>query len=416
MSDIVAQIVSYCESCGLSVSKKMVEEEIKKLKRSQVIDQYGSKIKQMERDGRYYIRYEGRLITKVTFDRVIDEILKRQNQKGGRTLDSISEEFFKQRYRKCSSGTYGKDMLNYKNYIKGTELATEDITKITTANCYEWFDHCLSVKPHMKEKYFKNIRGTLNQMFRYAKINGWITQNPVAEMDIHRDQLAPATRHQDRELVFSDKERIHVCRLAFADADKTNSALPLAIPLLFQTGLRDGELCALRWRDLVAEGLHIQSGMVENRDEEGKFTGYKHVEHTKTKAGDRIIPITPEVAEIFNRVKKLNQENNFPTEQNDFIFLRIYKGNIIHCTTRCFESRIKKFCKQAGMEVLKSQHDARRTFATNLYYVGMNLKDIQELMGHESPEQTMQYIKKKGKNENALSYLEAISSKNAVAV
>lgn len=44
------------------------------------------------------------------------------------------------------------------------------------------------------------------------------------------------------------------------------------------------------------------------------------------------------------------------------------------------------------MSELKSQHDARRTFATDLYNLGMNINSIRVMMGHESLSQTEAYI------------------------
>lgn len=152
--------------------------------------------------------------------------------------------------------------------------------------------------------------------------------------------------------------------------------------------------------------------MVEQRDRDNKFLGYRYINHTKTPAGTRVILISQEVQKILDCIKKLNLANGLPIGQDDFIFLRSYKGNICPCTTRSFETRIKKYCKHANMEVLKSQHDIRRTFATNLYYAGMNPKDIQALMGHESLEQTMAYIKRKGETKNTLNFLEVISNNN----
>lgn len=40
----------------------------------------------------------------------------------------------------------------------------------------------------------------------------------------------------------------------------------MAIPFLFQTGLKDGELCALKWKYVEKKGLHIQAEMVEHRN------------------------------------------------------------------------------------------------------------------------------------------------------
>ena len=132
--------------------------------------------------------------------------------------------------------------------------------------------------------------------------------------------------------------------------------------------------------------------MVEESDINGKFCGYKLVNHTKTPAGNRFVPISPELSKVLEKVKKLNQEKGLPTGPDDFVFLRRRKGEIKECTCRCFESRLKKYCKKAGMETLKSQHDIRRTFATMLYYDGMPKKSIQKYMGHSSLKQTEDYI------------------------
>ena len=170
----------------------------------------------------------------------------------------------------------------------------------------------------------------------------------------------------------------------------------------------------LKWKDIEQGGIHVQAEMIENRDEDNKFLGYKYVDHTKTPAGNRKIALSKEVAKILSMVKKRNIENGYSVRPDDFIFVRKYRSNICECTTRCFETRIKKYCRKAKMNILKSQHDARRTFATNLFYAGMNAKDIQALMGHENIEQTMAYIKKKDANISIISYLNAISSEKDI--
>ena len=407
--EIASQIVSLLENSNDFNDVSVGEEVEEIMNRAQVIKKYGSDIKQIK-GGRYHIRHEGRQIFKKSRELVIDEILKRENQRGVRTLDSISEQFFKYRFTSCASGTYAKDKNNYERFIKETALAKKDITKITLNDGVEWTNHCLKVKSDMKDKYFKNVRGTLNNMFTFAVDNQWLAKNPLEKLSIHKDRLAPKTVHTDDELIFEDWERKKVCELAYEDFSKSKDVMPLGIPFLFLTGIRDGELCALKWKDIEKDGLHIQAEMVEKRDEDNKFLGYHYVDHTKTPAGNRKIALSQEVARILSMIKKRNLENGYSVRPNDFIFLRTYRGNICECTTRCFETRIKKYCRKAEMDILKSQHDARRTFATNLFYKGMNAKNIQALMGHESIEQTMAYIKRKDTNISVINYLEAISS------
>lgn len=373
------------------------------LTRAQIIKQYKNKIKKMDGKEIYWIRYDGIMIQRKSIERVADRIydiqkakekLKEEKEKII-TLNSMANEFFAYRYVAKSSGTYGKDKLYYDMFIKHAPIASIPLDKITFADGVAWSQYCLSIKPEMKQAYWHNVRGTINQMMVYAIKQLYISQNPIKSIDIHRDLLQQQTVHQQKDLIFSQDEQNKVCELAYADAKNTQSAVPLAIPLLFSTGLRDGELCALKWADIKAEGvLHIQSEMVEQRNKDNRFIGYKYVGHTKTPAGERDIQINREVAQILGLIKEYNLANGYSTSADDFIFLRTYRGSICSCTTRSFETRIKKYCKQAGMETLKSQHDIRRTFATNLYYQHPNkTKNIQRLMGHSSLEQTMAYIK-----------------------
>lgn len=203
-------------------------------------------------------------------------------------------------------------------------------------------------------------------MFQYAIQLKIISSNPIESLNIHRDKFIPKIIKKETDLFFLENEEYLVKMFAYQDYKITKNSLPLAIPLLFLTGIRDGELCGLHWRDIEGDYLHVQSEIVEQIDEDGNFNGYRWVDHCKSQAGDRLIPLSKEAKELLQTIKKNNFSNGFPISQDDFIFLRKKKNDILFCTSRCFESRIKKYCKQAKMEVLKSQHDVRRTFATNL--------------------------------------------------
>ena len=266
----------------------------------------------------------------------------------------------------------------------------------------------------MKQKYWHNVRGTMNRILAFAIENDYIEKNPIATLNIHADHLGTRIHRPDSELIFSDEELDKVCKIAYAESKEKHIAIPLFVVLLYNTGIRDGELCSLRWRDINNDTLHIQSEMVEVRNKSGHFQGYKYVSHTKTYAGDRYIPLNTNAKAILMQIKRLNLECEYPISQDDYVFLRKRNNQIIPCTTRTFETRIKRYCREAGMTVLKSQHDLRRTFATNLFYSGVQPKDIQGYMGHESLEQTMAYVKQKSasdKDGNPLEKLNNNSSK-----
>ncbi|MBR4759781.1 MAG: tyrosine-type recombinase/integrase, partial [Lachnospiraceae bacterium] len=78
--------------------------------------------------------------------------------------------------------------------------------------------------------------------------------------------------------------------------------------------------------------------------------------------------------------------------------------------SRSFDPRLRKYCRQSGMSVIKSPHDIRRTVLTNLYEAGMPLKKIQEYAGHSSLKQTMDYIRISDEDLDMSQYLSTLSA------
>ena len=362
------------------------------LKKREIAKKYASKIQQMPQNGLFWIRFQGKVVKRTTKEGVLEKIYEIEKEET-QTINTLWVAFAEHRRLSCSGGTFGKDVYNYEHFIKNERIAEIPLSKITFSNCESWAKRVLQIKSdNITDKYFKNVKGTLSVMFQYAMKEGLMDKNPVAEVSVHKDNLTPKKLTRDEDRFFSEKEEDIVVFLAFQEAETTNDGLPLGIPLLFQVGIRDGELCALHWRDVEGQYLHIQSEMVETRNERGQSTGFKYVSHCKTKAGDRWIKLTSEAISILAKVKEYNVKNGFGVSKDDYIFQRYYKGKPTHATTRCFEPRLKRYCREANMSVLKSQHDIRRTFATRLFYAGMNMKSLAKIMGHESTSQTEKYV------------------------
>lgn len=268
----------------------------------------------------------------------------------------------------------------------------------------------------MKRKYWHCIRGTLNSMFQYAIDRLYISNNPIHNLKPKKDFFAPATKTKDSDTVFSQSEMVAVTQLAEKDCESTGKSEPLGIIVLFNLGLRDGELCALKWRDIEfyrgKAYIHIQREMVAHIDNTGAAHGFEVLPHCKSEAGDRRIQLNDKAIDTFNRIKLINKANSLPTTDDDYIFLRHYKGAIKFCTPRSFDPRLRKYCRQAGMTVIKSPHDIRRTVLTNLYNVGMPLKKIQVYAGHSSLQQTMDYIRISEDDLDILQYLNTLSVSN----
>lgn len=367
--------------------------------------------------GYYYTRLGGRKIQRRNKKDIEEEIVKYYDSRY-KTLITIYPEYLESRKIEVANTTWKKDVYNFNTYVDNSKLGNISLSNITLADGYTFLDHCISVYPGMKHKYWHCIRGTLNSMFQYAIDRLYISNNPIHNLKPKKDFFAPATKTKDSDTVFSQSEMVAVTQLAEKDCESTGKAEPLGIIVLFNLGLRDGELCALKWRDIEfyrgKAYIHIQREMVAHIDDTGAAHGFEVLPHCKSEAGDRRIQLNDKAIDTFDRIKRLNTANSLPTTDDDYIFLRHHKGEIKFCTPRSFDPRLRKYCRQSGMTVIKSPHDIRRTVLTNLYNVGMPLKKIQIFAGHSSLQQTMDYIRISEDDLDMLRYLNTLSDNSNI--
>lgn len=386
------------------------------MKKTELLNQHTSPITLLP-SGYYYTRLGGRKIQRRHKKDIEEEIVKYYDSRY-KTLRTIYPEYLESRKIEVANTTWKKDVYNFNTYIKNSKLGDTPLPNISLEDGYTFLNHCKSLYPSMKRKYWHCIRGTLNSMFQYAIDRLYISNNPIHNLKPKKDFFAPATKTKDSDTVFSQSEMVAVTQLAEKDCESTGKSEPLGIIVLFNLGLRDGELCALKWRDIEfyrgKAYIHIQREMVAHIDNTGVAHGFEVLPHCKSEAGDRRIQLNDKAIDTFDRIKLINKANTLPTTDDDYIFLRHHKGEIKFCTPRSFDPRLRKYCRQAGMTVIKSPHDIRRTVLTNLYNVGMPLKKIQVYAGHSTLQQTMDYIRISEDDLDMLRYLNTLSDNSNI--
>lgn len=384
--------------------------------KTELLNQHTSPITLLP-SGYYYTRLGGRKIQRRNKKDIEEEIVKYYDSRY-KTLRTIYPEYLESRKIEVANTTWKKDVYNFNTYIENSKLGDTPLPNISLEDGYTFLNHCKSLYPAMKRKYWHCIRGTLNSMFQYAIDRLYISNNPIYNLKPKKDFFAPATKTKDSDTVFSQSEMVAVTQLVEKDCESTGKAEPLGIIVLFNLGLRDGELCALKWRDIEfyrgKAYIHIQREMVAHIDDTGAAHGFEVLSHCKSEAGDRRIQLNDKAIDTFDRIKLINKANSLPTTDDDYIFLRQYKEEIKFCTPRSFDPRLRKYCRQAGMTVIKSPHDIRRTVLTNLYNVGMPLKKIQIFAGHSSLQQTMDYIRISEDDLDMLRYLNTLSDNSNI--
>lgn len=174
-------------------------------------------------------------------------------------------------------------------------------------------------------------------------------------------------KKQSREIIAYDQNEQDKL---FAEVIKDqNSVGYLAVVFMIETGIRSGELLALKWRDVQMERsrMHIHATIVTPSNT-GKAI---YQDSPKTKSSNRIIPLTPRAKTILNILKgRRLTEWVFEQDKERYSYKKLVYNT-------------KKLCKKTKIPYY-GEHVFRHTFATNCYYKGVDVKILSRLMGHSS--------------------------------
>jgi integrase len=216
----------------------------------------------------------------------------------------------------------------------------------------------------------------LHGIFQRARKLHGLRFNPTSEVE-----KPPQRRGADIE-VFAPEE---VWALVRAAATEQDGAIFLTAAF---TGLRMGELLALRWRDVDFEG-----SLVRVR------ASYSAGVLTTPKSGKvRSVPLAPDVARALDGLSR----RDWYTGEDDLVFPGELGGPLDGSALR---RRYKAALKRAGLRQLRF-HDLRHTFGTRMI-AKADIRRVQEWMGHADIQTTMRYLHYAPRAEDARLVAEA---------
>jgi len=128
----------------------------------------------------------------------------------------------------------------------------------------------------------------------------------------------------------------------------------LLVELALKTGMRRSGLANLEIRDIHSDFLVVRNG------KGGK---------------DRVIPLTPVLCQRLQ----------------NFVRDRLPEEKVFSLKAPCITMKIKQFARKAGLNGFHA-HSMRHKFATDLLERGVNVKVVQELLGHENLGTTQVYL------------------------
>jgi integrase len=162
--------------------------------------------------------------------------------------------------------------------------------------------------------------------------------------------------------------------------------------VLAYTGMRDGELSALKWKDVdLDEGtINITKTYYNPKN---NVPEYKLLP-PKTKTSKRKITVDDVVLEELNKHKAkqnvIKMENRKTYHDKDFIFTKEEKYLGYPEITKTYVNRMRRLLKLAGLNTALTPHSLRHTHTSLLAEAGVSLPEIMERLGHKDDEITKQ--------------------------
>jgi integrase len=217
-------------------------------------------------------------------------------------------------------------------------------------------------------KTINNHLAFLHGLFAFAQKRGWASGNAVAEAE------RPRADSSDPDIRFIDLEELEGLQREVPDDVLGMVERPLYLTAAM-TGLRQGELIALRWKD-----VDWKAGLVRVRRNytRGRFGT------PKTKRSSRAVPMPERVSVA---LKEHFKRSNY-VGADDLVFCHPETGNPYDASK--MRKRFKDAIEASGVRSIRF-HDLRHTFGTRMAAAGAPLRTIQEWMGHRDYKTTEIY-------------------------
>ena len=256
------------------------------------------------------------------------------------------------RLRKSSMRIY---CFNLDNYVLPT-LGEHPLRDIRRSD----IESCLS---RLQQKGYavstlRSVRATISTVLEAAVLDKYIADNPAHGIRIREADSKREPRY------FRQPE---VRKLLLKLEDPCRTVVLVAV----STGLRIGEILALRWRRI---------DLLQNTIEVAETYSSGEFGPPKTRSSRRTIPISESLAEVFKRLRPRNCEP-------ELLVFATSKGTPLN-PKNLYNRQLAPACDAIELPRV-SWHSFRHTHATLLHDAGESLKTAQSLLGHSDLETTL---------------------------
>lgn len=262
----------------------------------------------------------------------------------------------------------------YRNYIKNSDIAGIKINSLTNLKLQKYYNE-LSKKNYSYSQ-IKSLNKILKTFYNWCIDNNYSLKNPCTKVNIKGNKNEIIANQSKKVEIFSEEE------IRTIKEKLKENKYELLILLDFATGLRQGELLALDWKNIDLKNRIIRVKQTIKEVYVYDDNENKHIENIfqtpKTQNSIRDVPIP---SNIFNMLNKIENKQN--------LLFSDVNGQPLKAK-RIFDFW-KKFLKECNIPY-KKFHSIRHTYASMLLQKGVDIETVAELMGHSAISITQIYL------------------------
>ena len=366
-----------------------IQEQIEMNKREEILKEYRGSMWKAS-DGYWKIRMtydetgQKKVFKRRSKQDLEDLIVKAHREKvENPKIKSIFEDWAQRKFdlKKISVQTYQRYHQDFNRFFG--ILGEKKIRSIEPEDVSNFLEEQIS-EHNLTAKAFCNLKTITRGTLKWAKRNkliDWNVQELFYDLDV-TDKSFKKNIKEDSKEVFNDAEMKRIVEYLKENQDMVN----FGILLMFVTGLRVGELSALKWED-----WDLNTGIIRiRRTEVRHFENHKGIfevkDFPKTEAGIRNVVVPQGCIWILQKLRNMSAFC-------EYIFFKDGK----RLNTYSFRNRLRTVCKNTGC-VQKSPHKIRKTYCTILLDHSVDNQMVISQMGHSNISCSETYYHRDRKN------------------
>ena len=292
------------------------------------------------------------------------------------TVRQLFEEYAAVKKYEVRQSTYDKTVRTFAYYIFPT-LADVCIDKLSAKILQDWKISLEERDLALKTK--KNVYSELRTMFNYAVRMEYLPKSPLVKVGNFKDPLATK---QEINFYTPDEFRAYIRaakEMALQKQKEENDLFEwnyyVFFNIAFYTGLRKGEIHALRWCDIDGAYLSVKHSITQKLHNEDVETP------PKNKSSIRTIQIPLPLIKILDEHKKRQMLlGNWSSDHRVLGEERCLRDTTI-------QKRNNLYATLAGVKRIRI-HDFRHSHASLLANMGINIQEVARRLGHAKIEMT----------------------------